>query len=118
MEKVKRQRATVLNRVELADRVSEELATTRKAAQELIAVVTSEIIDALMKGEAVSLPGLGAIAPIWRNERLAHNPKNPGERVIIPGHTAVRFCIARSLKQAIKVVPRQGHYLRAKSRPV
>jgi nucleoid DNA-binding protein len=115
MTRATRKRAKIMNRAELTAKISEELATTHAAAKELLGVVMSEVLDALVQGKAVALPGLGSLTPAWRKERIAHNPQNPEERVVIPGHTTVRFRIANSLKLAVKASPKQEHYLRSKS---
>lgn len=78
--------------------VSEKLllSTAVKAVDGAIRI----IINALIKGEEVSLRGFGTFSKIHRAERSAVNlvTKDP---IIIPAHNSVKFKVSKELKEAL-----------------
>jgi len=89
-----------MNKVDLVNEVSKVL-NTKKDAQAAVDCVLSSIIQALGKGDAVSLAGFGTFKVAERKARKGRNPQT-GEEISIAASKAPKFVAAKALKEAVK----------------
>jgi DNA-binding protein HU-beta len=91
-----------MTRTELIDALSTETGADKKAAKEFLDGFT-RIVESEMKKEGeVPLAGLGKFRVSKRAARTGRNPAT-GEAIQIPAKTVVKFAVAKSLKDLIKV---------------
>lgn len=69
-----------MNKQELSERVSEKLGLKPSDVLAVIEAATTEVIDALVKGEQVRIVGFGAFEVRHRSARKGRNP-NTGEEI-------------------------------------
>jgi DNA-binding protein HU-beta len=74
---------------------------SRKAAEELFAVLEETIIDALRRGEEVSISGFGSFQVLKRKSRRGVNPRT-GKPITIPEVRVAKFRPGKNLKAAVK----------------
>lgn len=101
-----KRRKKIMNKVELANVVSEKMTTderkvTKKFAGELVDCVMDVIKDAIMAGEDVKISGLGAFTTVDKPERIARNPQD-GSEITVPAHRAPKFKFSSNVKNALK----------------
>lgn len=89
-----------MNKPELAAAVAAQAGMTRSAATEVITVILEEITQALVKGERVTLPGLGTFNPSKRAARSGVNPRT-GAPIAIAASKSVGFKAGKALKDAV-----------------
>ena len=72
-------------------------------------VVVAAVLDSLAEiaqrdlvkpGAELTLPGLGKLKAVSKPSRTGRNPKT-GEEIEIPAKTAVKFVVAKALKDAV-----------------
>ena len=68
----------------------------RKDMEKIVEIITSEIVDALCRNEAVEIRGFGRFKTIDRKARIGRNPKN-SETVEIPAKKAIRWKMSKNL---------------------
>lgn len=86
---------TLLNKVsEGADIEVETCVTLQDALNELI-------VDALARGETVSVPSFGNFEPRKRNERVMVHPAVKGKRLLVPPKIVASFKPSTILKNKI-----------------
>ena len=68
----------------------------RKDMEKIVEIITSEIVDALCRNEAVEIRGFGRFKTINRKARIGRNPKN-SETVEIPAKKAIRWKMSKNL---------------------
>ena len=75
---------------DIVDRVAGEAGTTKHAAQAAVGSVFASIVEALARGEDVSVTGFGRFS--WK-DRPAREGRNPqtGERIAIGASAGVSF---------------------------
>jgi len=89
-----------MNKLDLVNEVSKVL-NTKKDAQAAVDCVLSSIIQALGKGDAVSVAGFGTFKVAERKARKGRNPQT-GEEIFIAASKAPKFVAAKALKEAVK----------------
>ncbi len=90
-----------MNKAGIVDEVNAMLGTTRVQAEAVVEKVLSTIIDALKKGDEVSIAGLGIFSVKKRAARQARNPRT-GEAITFAAMTVPKFRAAKALKDAVK----------------
>ena len=68
----------------------------RKDMEKIVEIITSEIVDALCRNEAVEIRGFGRFKTIDRKARIGRNPKN-SETVEIPAKKAIKWKMSKNL---------------------
>lgn len=89
-----------MNAKDLAKAVADQNGLSQADAQKVLAGVLDGIVEAVARGEEVSLPGFGKFK---RKERAAREGRNPatGESIQIAASSAVAFTPAKALKDRL-----------------
>ncbi len=90
-----------MNKVALAEEINKILNTSKAESERVVEALFNSIADALKKGEEVSVAGFGKFSVKDRKAREARNPKT-GETVHVPASKAVKFTVAKALKESVK----------------
>lgn len=90
-----------MNKADLADKVHDHLQGTKVQAEQTVQLIIDEIVNALQKGEEVSLAGLGIFTTKMRKARTARNPQT-GDPIQVPAMRVPKFRPAKALKDAVK----------------
>ncbi len=90
----------MMRKNELAAAVAERAGLSKTDAGWLINVILDQLMEALERGETVSLPGFGSFAPSTRAARTGRNPKT-GEPMQIAASRSVQFRPGKGLKEAV-----------------
>ena len=93
-----------MNKVELSEKIASKVGITRKQALAVLDAFEEVVIDALKKGQEVTLTGFGTFLAKSRHARMGVNPLNPKERIKIPQVTVAKFRTGKTLKDALKHV--------------
>lgn len=96
-----------LSRGELAELVREKVmgvgfAISEKVAQVAVVAFEEVIMEALVEGKQVSLPGFGSFSVVHRTAATRPNPQKPGELVEVPAHNAPKFKAGSRFKEVVK----------------
>ncbi|URR34476.1 HU family DNA-binding protein [Thermosynechococcus sp. HN-54] len=95
-----------MNKAELVDAVFSRAHSTnnvtKKQVEAIISATVEEIMEAVAKGEKVTLVGFGAFEPRERKAREGRNPKTK-EKMQIPATTVPAFSAGKLFKE--KVAP-------------
>jgi len=89
-----------MNTAELADKLSEQLDTTKANAKATIEAVFGAIVDAVNNGEEVSLNGIGKFTLKETPEREGRNPST-GETIKIKAQRKISFAPAKAVKDKL-----------------
>ncbi len=100
-----------MNQSELIDKVAQATELNQAAAGQAVKAVGNAILDALLAGEAVRVPGLGIFNVAARPARAGRNPRT-GESIESAASKAVRFHAGKAVKEALnpptpKAAPRK-----------
>ena len=90
-----------LTKIDMVEKLLENLDLSRKDAKELVDQFFEEIKTALAQGESVKLSGFGNFELRDKSERPGRNPKT-GEEVPITARRVVTFKPGQKLKDAIE----------------
>ena len=90
-----------MNKAELVDALHAALGGTRVAAEQGVETLINSIVEALKKGDEVSIAGLGIFSVKQRKSRMARNPRT-GEPITVPAMKVPKFRAAKALKDAVK----------------
>ena len=93
----------VVNKQQLVKRVAKEGMFTQVDAEIFINAFVSVVLEALMKGEDVLLPGLGKFVLAERKERTGRD-WTTGEQIVIPARKVPAFEFSKGIKDKIKEV--------------
>ena len=86
-----------IRKSDIAKRIAAEALVTPLAAQAAIDILLTEIAEALVRGETVTIRGFGTFST---TQRVGRNPRT-GEPVDIPASRSVSFKASRILKDAV-----------------
>ncbi|MEN7527656.1 MULTISPECIES: HU family DNA-binding protein [unclassified Cupriavidus] len=94
-----------MTKAELIDAIAARVdgLSKTKAEQVLNATLTA-IVQAVAKGESLSLVGFGTFSKGTRAERLARNPRT-GEEITVEAANTVKFKAGQRFKDAVNAVP-------------
>lgn len=90
----------MINKKELARRVSSQRRSYLSVAEAIIDCAFTEITHAVGNGETVKIAGFGTFMPMKRAPRVGNVPSR-GERVEIPAKTAMVFKPCLEVKQYV-----------------
>lgn len=91
-----------MNRDALITRVSEATQWSRKDVEQILLAALEQIMEALRRGEEVSLVGFGQFLVTTRRPRRGVNPRNPKQALRIPAVNVVKFRAGKNLKDAAR----------------
>lgn len=89
-----------MNKSELIGEIAEKTQGKRTEVERVLDALASVVLDELLGGGMIILPGLGKIESTQRGARPGRNPKT-GETVEIPARKAVKFKPSAELKRSI-----------------
>lgn len=89
-----------MNTKDLAKQVADAQGTSEKHVRDVLDALLTGIVDAVARGEEVSLPGFGKFK---RKETAARQGRNPatGEAIEIAASSKVTFTPAKALKDRL-----------------
>jgi DNA-binding protein HU-beta len=79
-----------MTRKDLIDKVAKKFGLKKKDAEAIVKYIFHEIVEAVKRGERVSIQGFGAFELREMKERKVRNPKN-GEEIRIPVRKKIVF---------------------------
>ena len=88
-----------MNKVEFVKHVAQQHQCTQIEAEKTIDMFTSSVIDAMGKGNEISLIGFGNFSVSKVAGRTGRNPKTQ-EPLQIPSYNQVKFNVGQKLKDA------------------
>lgn len=91
-----------MNKGELVDAVAGKASVTKKQADAVITATIDAIVQAVSKGDKVTLVGFGSFEPRQRKAREGRNPKT-GNKMDIPATKVPAFSAGKLFKE--KVAP-------------
>ena len=89
-----------MTKKEIVALISKKESISKVEANCMYEAVVNAIVEAIVNGEEVAIPGFGKFEIKQRNERKARNPQT-GEEVVIKAHKAVGFKPAKALKNTV-----------------
>ena len=90
-----------MNKAQLIDSLASKTGMTKKAASEALDTILETIVDALQKGEKVTITGFGTFEVRSRKARTGRNPQT-GEEITIPARKVAAFRAGKSLKESVR----------------
>jgi DNA-binding protein HU-beta len=90
-----------MNKANIVDAVHEKLGGTKVSAEQTVDLVFDSIVNALKRGEEISIAGFGIFSVKQRAARQARNPRT-GEIVNVSATKAPKFRPSKTLKDAVK----------------
>jgi len=90
-----------MNKTELIDKVAEESALSKSAAEQVVNIVFSAIAEAMKTGDKVTLVGFGTFSVSERAAREGRNPQS-GQTMSIPAKKVVKFKAGAKLSEVVK----------------
>ncbi|MFA5197648.1 MAG: HU family DNA-binding protein [Patescibacteria group bacterium] len=91
-----------MNKAGLIEKIAEEVAVTKKQAEDMIETLVRIIVDELKAGGEVTITGFGTFMAKTRHARGGVNPQKPSERIKIPEVKVAKFKTGKNLKDALK----------------
>ena len=90
-----------ISRSDLVAALAEQSGTTKTIADSVLSSFTDVLLDAVAKGEKVSIPGILSVERVERAARTGRNPST-GETIEIPAGFGVKVSAGSKLKAAAK----------------
>ncbi|MBE9114751.1 HU family DNA-binding protein [Lusitaniella coriacea LEGE 07157] len=94
-----------MNKGDLVDKVAQKAAVTKKQADAVLTATLETVMEAVSKGEKVTLVGFGSFESRDRKAREGRNPKT-GEKMEIKATCVPAFSAGKLFKE--KVAPGDG----------
>ena len=91
-----------VNKVELAEAVSQKIGTTKGDAEKALSAVVEVITETLKGGGEVTITGFGSFSVSHRAARTGVNPQNPSEKIQIGATKVPKFKAGKGLKDAVR----------------
>jgi len=82
---------------DLIAKIAEQTGMTKRRVEELLNATTSVMMEKMLEGKSVQLPGLGALEIKTKSSRLIVHPRT-GERTQVPERQQVTFKPSASSK--------------------
>ncbi len=89
-----------MNKKELVDKVAAAVGIKKVDAEKVISAFESSVIDALKKGDKVTLVGFGTFAVTNRKARKGRNPQT-GKEITIAARKTPKFVAGKGLKAIV-----------------
>jgi DNA-binding protein HU-beta len=90
-----------MNKGELVEKVAEECALSKAAAEQVVVSIFGAITDAMAAGDKVTLVGFGTFSVSERAAREGRNPQS-GQTMSIPAKKVVKFKAGAKLTDSVK----------------
>lgn len=90
-----------MNKADIAGVVQGVLGGTKVQAEEVVETIIDTVVNALKKGDEVSIAGLGIFSTKMRPARTGRNPRT-GETIQVPAMRTPKFRAAKALKDSVK----------------
>lgn len=90
-----------MNKQGIVEVVHGVLGGTKVSSEQAVDTMINSIVDALKKGDEVSITGLGIFSVKQRAARTARNPRT-GDLIKVPAMRVPKFRPAKALKEAVK----------------
>ena len=90
-----------MNKTELMAAVAESADVSKKVAEQVFSAFEEKLIDALVRGEKVTIPGFGSFDVSERPARKGRNPAT-GAEIDIPASKSVRFKAGKGFKDRLE----------------
>ncbi len=94
-----------LTKLQLAEKISEELGFSVRSSKKLVDAVFSHMTEILNSGETLKIVRFGTFCPLFKNARKGINPST-GEPIIIPARNTVSFRPSPLLKKMVNAEKR------------
>jgi DNA-binding protein HU-beta len=91
-----------VTKAEFIDRVAARTGLSKKDAGSAVDATLDTIKESLARGDDVVFTGFGKFSVQARKARTGVNPRNPGQKVMIPASTVPKFSAGSQLKAAVK----------------
>lgn len=89
-----------MTKADLVSAIAKEAGLTKANAEKALNAFIKVVMDALKKGDKVTLVGFGTFYVAERAERKGRNPRTK-EEIIIPGCKVPKFKAGKELKEAV-----------------
>ncbi len=89
-----------MNKSELVEVAAKEAGITKAAAEKVLTAVVGAVVQAVAKGDSVTLVGFGTFKSAKRAARTGKNPKT-GATLKIPATTVPKFTAGTAFKAAV-----------------
>ena len=89
-----------MNKADLIAAAAERAEVSKKDTEAVLNALTSTIIEAVSKGDAVQLIGFGTFDVAERGERTGRNPQT-GEEMTIKASKSPKFKAGKAFKDAV-----------------
>ena len=90
-----------MNKQELIDKVAKKAEITKKDARAVLDATISAIMEAVKKGDKVTLVGFGTFSQVKRAARNGRNPAT-GKPLKIAARKAPKFTAGKNFKEKVK----------------
>ena len=91
-----------MTKSDFIDAVATRSNLSKKDAGAAVDAVLESVKDALSKGDDVVFTGFGKFTVQNRKAHTGVNPRNPGQKVMIPASKVPKFSAGSQLKAAVK----------------
>lgn len=89
-----------MNKTELIDIVAKRSGMTKIETESLLTITLETIVEAVAKGDRVTLVGFGSFEARERKARYGRNPKS-GEKIYIPSSRIPTFSVGNFFKNKV-----------------
>lgn len=89
-----------MNAHDLVDTIADKAEITKVAAKNVLDVFTDTVMEAVRKGDKVTLAGFGIFEKTQRAARIGRNPQT-GERIDIPASKYPKFRPGKQFREAV-----------------
>ena len=90
-----------MNKMNLVNALASKTNMTKKDAAEALDTILKTVVDALRRGEKVTITGFGTFEVRSRKARTGRNPQT-GEEITIPERKVAAFRAGKALKEAVR----------------
>jgi DNA-binding protein HU-beta len=90
-----------VNKAELAAEIAARTNNTKKAVEEILGSLTDVVIEAVAKGDRVTLVGFGTFERRERQARETNNPQKPGQKIKVPAKKVPAFSAGKEFKERV-----------------
>jgi len=91
----------MINKKELAKRISSRTLLTQKESLDILEVALEEVVSSLEEGNEVSLVGFGKFYLYEHSPRPVRNPKTQ-EEMMLKSYKSVKFKVSEKIKKHFK----------------
>jgi len=93
---------TIMNKASLIEKIATSASISKAQAESALNAFVEITVDAMKKGDTVTLTGFGAFSSRKRKGREGINPRNTKEKITIPSVLVAKFKAGKNLKEELK----------------